>query len=345
MDEPRVLVFGSLNVDEIFQVPHVALEGETLSSVDYARVAGGKGANQSVAVAEALAGSQGHVAHAGRVGADGAWLKAELAGHGVDVAFIRDDAERVSQATRDNAIVLLPGANYGVTADQVHETLSAFSPGDGDGAGGSIVLLQNEISLVPDIIRQAHAAGMLVAFNPAPCPPSLASEYPVGLVSVLIVNRLEADSLASGLTAAAADNDDDDADADADGATPRTAMECVQLLLAALPALEVVVVTLGASGAVAGLRGGGSGSSVSCIHAPALAGVKPVDTTAAGDTFVGYFLAELALAQRGPARGGWREADVRRALRVAVAASGIACERHGAIPSIPTRKEVMARIA
>ena len=288
----KALVFGSLNIDHVYQLPHHLRPGETLASTSYRRTSGGKGLNQAVALARA--GQQ--VCFAGGIGEDGLFLRDALLADGVDVshlqvldvptghAIIHVDAEG------GNAIVLYGGANRCVTDDMISRTLDAFAPGD-------LVLLQNEINLVPEIIRAAHERGLRVALNPSPASPDM-KNWPLEMVDYLLLNEVEGHDL-TGCT-------DPDAILDA--------------LLASYPACRMVL-TLGADGSV-------YADSTQRVR-QAIFPVKAVDTTAAGDTFTGYFLQGI-LSGASPAE----------ALRRASRAASIAVSRPGASASIPTADEV-----
>ena len=285
-----ILNFGSVNIDHVYSVPHFVRPGETLASGRYATFSGGKGFNQSTALARAGA----KVAHAGMIGADGAWLRDALAADGVDITHlaVRDEptGHAVIQvdASGQNCIIICGGANRAITPQYAEEVLSHF--GDGD-----TLLLQNEISAIPDILRAAHARGLRIVFNPAPMGPEV-SGYPLDLVDLFIVNEVEAAELA-GMAADSAP----DAIRDA--------------LRAKFPRADVLL-TLGASGSVADI--GGERVAVAAKH------VKAVDTTAAGDTYIGYF---LAARQRG--------LSLRDAMGKATEAAAICVTRAGAAPSIP----------
>ncbi len=158
-----MLNVGSLNVDRVFRLPHVARPGETLTSSSLAVFAGGKGANQSVALARAGV----RVAHCGRIGQDGIWLVDKLAAEGIGTDLIAQGNSPTGQAIiqvgddGQNAIVLLSGANHDITAADINAALAASPP-------DALVLAQNETSSVPYLIENAAATGRPVAFNPAP---------------------------------------------------------------------------------------------------------------------------------------------------------------------------------
>ena len=290
----RILCFGSLNIDHVYQVDHVARPGETVASTNYEVFAGGKGANQSAALA--LAGA--HVFHAGQVGPDGSWLVAKLAALGVDMRYTRT-VETPSghaliqvEASGQNSIVLFPGANRLLGTDWAGQVMADFSDGD-------ILLLQNEVNGIPDLIHQACSRGLRVCLNPAPCGPEVAG-YPLHLVDLLVVNETEAAELV--------------------GQAPPE--DQISRLAARFPAAGLLL-TCGASGCW-------HRSDEGSVYEPALP-VPVVDTTGAGDTFLGYYVASLAAAMPLPAR-----------LRRATLAAAICVGRPGAMDSIPRAEEVDA---
>jgi ribokinase len=252
----RVFNFGSINIDHVYRMPRLARPGETLSSSGYTRGPGGKGFNQSVALARAGAA----VSHIGFIGGDGAWLRDLLSAEGVDCAGIRVCGEATGHAIiqvlpdGENTIFLHPGANRSAGREPVRTALTDAQPGDW-------FLCQNETSAVPEALGEAKRLGLKTVLNaaPAPDPPQ------AGLlknVDLLIVNESEASAL-GGL------------------ADP---MKAAVKLRSNFPELDIVL-TLGAAGAV------WSGPGISA-SAPGIA-AKAVDTTAAGDTFTGYLLSAL----------------------------------------------------
>jgi len=279
-DDMKVLNFGSLNIDFVYRVRDFVRPGETLSASEFARFAGGKGLNQSIALARAGA----HVVHAGAVGTDGNFLLELLRGNGVDCALVEvvDDTptgHAVIQVadSGENAIVLYPGANHRITPESIDRALAATEPGD-------MLLLQNEISSMTDIIIRAHERGLRIFFNPAPMTEAVAA-YPLELVDTLIVNETEWEALSA----------------------------------SRLPDEVNVLKTLGAKGAIYDGR----------IFVPAQRVENVVDTTAAGDTFIGYFVAGLLEGR-----------DVESAMQTASLASAWCVRHSGAEPSIPRRRDL-----
>lgn len=310
----------------MYRVPHLVRPGETLASASLVTVLGGKGANQSVALARAGAS----VRHVGRIGTADAALLDTLVAAGVDCARV----ERVDgssghaiiqvDAAGENAIVLHGGANRGFDAVALEAAL-------GDAREGDWLLVQNECDALEAAFGIARTRGLRVAFNPAPMDAGVAA-LELGSLDLLVVNETEALELAAALGVAAGDAPadapaegaldgagDGAGDAPADGAGGDGAVAALARRLPDVP----LVVTLGARGAV--LVAGGRRT---VVPAPS---VDVVDTTGAGDTFVGYLLAGL-VAGAVPAA----------ALARAVAAGSLATTRAGATPSIPTAADVDA---
>lgn len=291
----KIVNFGSLNIDKTYQVPHFVQPGETLLAGGYQCSAGGKGLNQSIAAARA--GSQ--VVHAGAVGPDGDMLLEALSCSGVDVSHIMASQTATGHAviqvdpSGQNCILVLGGANRELTQGYVEDVLRAC---DGD----DIVLLQNEISMVPFIIERAYTLGLKIAFNPSPVDEALLM-FPLEHVSWLILNEVEGSQLA-GLT----------------GAEDR---DVLLALRERYPQTEIIL-TVGERGALYAGREG--------LHACPAYRVPVVDTTGAGDTFCGYFLAGTLRGER-----------VETCLEMASKAASIAISRPGASISIPWMKDVM----
>lgn len=288
----KLLDFGSANIDHVYRVDHMVRGGETLASARYQRNIGGKGLNQAAALAKAGVDT----CFAGAIGEDGLFLRDHLNETGADTAHLRVLPVPTGHAliqvddAGQNAILLYGGANQAVTEVMIDETLADFGPGDW-------LLCQNEISGMPHLLRQARARGMQVALNPSPVSPELL-QWPLDCVDWLILNEIEGEDLT--------------------GCQAPEAM--LDALLARLPACRIVL-TLGEQGAV-------YADASQRIRQPAFP-ARVTDTTAAGDTFTGYFLSAVLRGQ-----------PVADALRIAAAAASITVSRPGAGQSIPTADEV-----
>lgn len=293
----KILSLGSLNIDLVYSVSHINLEGETISAKERETKQGGKGLNQSVALARAGA----EVYMAGCVGADGRDLVETLRQAGADVGFIREVSDSSGHAiiqladSGANSIIIYGGANLRITPEMIDETLTHFAPGD-------YILLQNEISNVGYAIRAAKDRGMKVAFNPSPISEELLN-YPLELVDLFILNELEGQTLS--------------------GVESEEGSEVMAALIQKFPQAAIVL-TLGEKGAMYH----GNGQDLTC---PAHK-VSVVDTTGAGDTFCGYF---LACTMKGMAPLA--------ALKTATQASALAIGKKGAAVSIPTLAQVEAQ--
>ncbi len=293
----RILNLGSLNLDYVYQVERFLRPGETRAAVSRAVFCGGKGLNQSVAAARAGA----RVSHAGAVGAaDGGRLVELLRERGVETDRILrrevPSGHTVIQVAPDgeNCILLWPGANRSLTAEELPGLLAGFGPGD-------LLLLQNETSCVAEAISLGAERGLEVCLNPSPMD-AAAAGLPLERCRVLLLNRGEAEALCG----------------------PGAPEEQLERLSARLPETDVVL-TLGSAGAL--LRRAGEGRTLRQEAFP----VEAVDTTGAGDTFTGFFLA---------ARAEGRSPET--ALREASAAAALAVTRPGAAAAIPDREEVLA---
>ncbi len=289
----RILNYGSLNVDHVYRVPSISRPGESVPCRDYQVFAGGKGANQSMALARA----QAPVWHAGKVGNDTRWLIDRLAASGVRTEFIqvsdRPGGHAVIQVedSGQNSIVVYGGANREIREEEMDAVFAAFSPGDW-------LLLQNETNVTADLIRRGAAAGMRVVFNAAPpAGPAL----PLDQVDYLVVNEHEAAALAG----------------------TEAPPEALAEHLAQRWPRACILVSLGARGVLAR-------SPAGTFRAPAYR-VTPVDTTGAGDTFIGFWLAGMA-----------RGLSLEAALDLGCRAAAIAVTRMGAMDGIPSLSEVEA---
>lgn len=290
----KLLDFGSLNIDHTYQLPHLVRPGETLASDSYHKSEGGKGFNQAVALAKA--GQEVYLA--GAIGQDGLFLRDYLQELGVHTEHLcvldapTGHAMIQLDTEGQNCIILFGGTNGMITEAMIDEVLADFGAGD-------YLLLQNEISHVDSIICAAHAKGMHIILNPSPMSPELLT-WPLELVEWFILNEIEG--------------------ADITGKTQPE--EMLDELLRRYPACHVVL-TLGERGSVYADATQRMDQSIVPTHT--------VDTTAAGDTFTGYFIHALLQGEA-----------IQQALKTAACASAITVSRPGAGRSIPAAEEVQA---
>jgi len=292
----KILNFGSLNIDIVYAVEHIVKPGETISAPSRALHAGGKGLNQSVAAARA--GAQ--VIHAGNIGGDGAFLAELLQDAGANVSHLRTldapSGHAVIQVDKhgQNSILVCGGANRMYDRAYIDAMLALGDPGD-------IVLTQNETNEVPYLLKAACEKQLRVVLNPSPMSPEILS-WPLECVSLFLVNETEGEAITG----------------------KHTPEDILTAMETRFPHAETIL-TLGEKGAVRSFMG----RRITQKSCP----VTAVDTTAAGDTFTGYYLAGLLLGETPEA-----------ALTRASMASAIAVSRPGAAPSIPLRAEVEAAL-
>jgi ribokinase len=254
----RVLNIGSLNIDEVFRVRHFVRPGETIACNSYGRFPGGKGSNQSIALARAGA----RVFHAGKIGKDGSFLRDLLVGSGADCSLLLESEVPTGRAIiqvneeGQNCILLFGGANQDIGREDIDRFLAGWGRGDA-------VLLQNEISEIDYAVTESLRRGLEVFLNPSPFGREIA-ELPLGRIACIIVNEVEGESLTG-------END---------------SRRMVAAFRSRYPETNLVL-TLGAEGVF------WSGTDGRELRLPAKR-VPVVDTTAAGDTFTGYLIAALA---------------------------------------------------
>ena len=292
----NVVNFGSLNIDHVYAVDHFCRAGETIHTKGYTRNAGGKGLNQSIAVSR----SGQTVYHAGLLGADGAPLAQLLADSGVDLRYLQHtdvpQGHAVIQVEPNgqNCIFLYGGSNQAVTPQEIDEVLMQLNAGD-------YLLLQNEIANLTYLLRAAARRGLRVVLNASPISDELLNADLSG-VDWLVVNEIECAAMAGC----------DDAQAGYEALKQR------------YPSLGILL-TLGAEGSVSWK----DGTELRQCAYP----VKAVDTTGAGDTFMGYFVGCLAQGM-----------DRKAAMQHASMAAALSVTRPGAAASIPMMNEVRAAL-
>ena len=288
----KILNIGSINIDYVYGVSHFVREGETIASTSRQVFAGGKGLNQSIAIARAGA----PVVHAGMVGEDGLDLVNMLRDEGVEISYIEKSTNStghaIIQVTEDgqNCILLYPGANRELSESFIDRILEPFGKGD-------IVILQNEVSCVAYAMQCAESKGMRIAFNPSPIGPEI-SKYPLEHVTWFLLNEVEGEAL-----------------------TGKTVPDDILKEMGLKYPNATTVLTLGRDGVICKA---GDKTFRHRAHE-----VSAVDTTAAGDTFTGYFISSVA-----------RGMGVEESLSLATKASAISVSRKGAAASIPTLYEV-----
>jgi ribokinase len=287
-----VINFGSINIDHVYEVEHFVQPGETIASHHYQCLLGGKGANQSIALARA--GSE--VRHVGKINEADVAFKQTMIRDGIDCKHVTctetASGHAIIQVTpsAENAIVLFGGANHEMTPKDIIFALDTVKPADW-------VLTQNETSNIDQVLIQAKEKGLRVAFNPAPMTESV-KQLPLQCVDLLIVNEVEAEEISG-----------------------RKDLDEIEAYFRLdWPDTEVLI-TLGKAG-VRMLK------KDKTIDVPAFE-VDAVDTTAAGDTFIGYFLSAYS-----------NHTDSKVALTRACAASALAVMKVGAAQSIPNQENV-----
>lgn len=290
----KIVSFGSLNLDHVYTMPKFVSPGETLMSNGYEICFGGKGLNQSVAAAKA--GAQ--VLHAGMVGQSGQVLADFLQENGVDISMLESTPVPQGHAiiqvspSGENCIILYSGSNFAVTREYVDRVFDECR-------GPGYVILQNEISQLAYIVEKAAEAGFDVVLNASPYNSTIDS-LDLGKLSWLLINEVEGAAI-----------------------TGKTQEEDIIAALQEKYGNIGIVLTLGSQGCV-------------CVRGSekvrrGIFSVPVVDTTGAGDTFTGYFVASLA-----------RGFALDKALKYASAAAAIAVSGAGAAQSIPLLADVEA---
>ncbi|MGF6989767.1 ribokinase [Lachnospiraceae bacterium PM6-15] len=288
----KILNFGALNYDYVYKVEHIVKPGETISSVKMETFCGGKGLNQSIAIARA----GGLVYQAGAVGEDGQMLLDICKDNNIDTSGVAVKPYKSGHAiiqvdeSSQNCILLYGGTNQLQERSHIDQVVSSFTAGD-------YILLQNEINELDYIIDVAYQKGMKIILNPSPFDEKL-RKCDLDKVSLFIMNEVEGEQISG-------------------SSDEEKILDCMK---ERFPKAGVVL-TLGAQGAIY--------QDEKCsIRQPAFS-VKAVDTTAAGDTFTGYFVAGLV-----------KGLEMSINLELCAKAAAIAVTRMGATVSIPTIDEV-----
>ena len=288
----KVLCFGSANLDHVYKVDHFTVPGETQGCLEYNIKCGGTGVNQAIAMA--FAGNDTYFA--GIIGSDGGLLKDALVDKGVHIDYMKISNKPTGHAiievdqSGQNHILLYGGTNKEIDFEYIDEVLSHFSKGD-------IVVLQNEINNVPYIIERCYEKEMKIFFNAAPYDIAV-KNYPIEKVTWLVVNETEG---------AALSNEED-------------YEKIIQTLKQKYPHTHILFTM--------GKEGSRVLTDKEDIKVEALK-VNAVDTTGAGDTYIGYFV-----------RGIVEEMPLLETAQMATKASAIAVTRFGAVDSIPNYEEV-----
>lgn len=289
----KVLNFGSLNYDYVYQVDHFVTGGETETSASMETHLGGKGFNQSVALAKAGL----DVYHGGSLGEEGEAFLTACREYGVHTDYIRTIPGRsghtVIQVNPDaqNGILLFGGANRKQDEAFIDEVLSHFEKGD-------MIVLQNEVNLLGYIVDRAYEKGLTVVLNPSPYDAYL-KEVDLEKVSIFLMNEIEGEMMTG----------------------EKDPEKILSIVREKYPNAGTVL-TLGTQGAYYQDKEGTRTFQEAFK-------VKAVDTTAAGDTFTGFFIAGIA-----------EGLPVAENLRRASKASSLAVQKAGAAESIPTKAQV-----
>ena len=292
----KILVLGSINIDHSYELEKIVRPGETVASRAYRTAWGGKGLNQAIALAKAGA----KTALAAQLSkADRPGLEELCAPFGLDISAVRGldcpsgHAIIQVESSGQNSIIIAAGAN-GVMEDATISAIDQYGPGD-------MLLLQNEVNRMPEIIRRGKERGMTVVLNPSPCTEDML-HWPLELVDIFILNETEGEYISGS----------------------SQVEEMLDILSAKFPAAGIVL-TLGAQGSV--YRRGQE------EHRRAALKVEAVDTTAAGDTYTGYFLAGISSGK-----------GIGESMELATRAAAVTVSRPGAAESIPLAEEILQGI-
>lgn len=292
----KILNFGSLNIDYVYKVDHMVREGETLSSSSMEVFLGGKGFNQSVALAKAGV----PVYHAGMIGKEGEVFLEACKEYGISSKFIKTIEEKnghtIIQVDKNgqNCIMLYGGSNRSLTKGFIDEVLSYFDKGD-------YILLQNEVNHLDYIIEKAYGRGIKIILNPSPLDAYLDS-CDLSRITYFMMNEIEGKQITG----------------------EKNVDKILDKMIQMYPESKVIL-TLGESGSMY--------RDKENFFKQDIFKTIVVDTTAAGDTFTGYFISAIISGKSIP-----------DALKISAMAASIAVSREGASPSIPKLNEVIERL-
>ncbi len=289
----KVYNLGSLNIDYVYAVEHFVAAGETLSSENMNVFPGGKGLNQSIALAHAGV----KVVHGAKIGDGGEFLLETLKAANVDISRIEKINGSCGHAiiqvdkSGQNCILLYAGTNHCIDSEYINKYLAEAEKDD-------VLLLQNEVNGLDMVMEAAHQKGMRIAFNPSPIGENI-KNLPLEYVTWWFCNEVEGEALFGS----------------------KAPEQICESFLKKYPESNLIL-TLGKRGSMF--------VNKDCLCEQVIYPTEVVDTTAAGDTFTGYFLSGLF--------GGMSGAE---SLELATKASAIAVSRMGAATSIPLRDEVL----
>lgn len=291
----KILNYGSLNIDKTFTLDHIVKPGETISSNTFSKNAGGKGCNQAGALAKAGC----NVYMAGKIGPDGNFLIDLLNQFNVNTDYISTEGTITGQAliqvskSGQNSIILNAGANFENSKSEIDSVINNFSKGD-------YLILQNEINNIEYIINKGYEKGLIICFNPSPFNDEILN-LPLEKVSYFFVNEIEAAQITQV-------NENDNF------------IETLNTISSKFPNSKIIM-TVGKEGAFYSYNQETLHQDI--IDAPV------IDTTAAGDTFMGYFIASLIYNY-----------EVKDALFYATKASAVTVSKEGALISIPLKEDI-----
>lgn len=284
----KILNFGSINKDFVYLVENFVQSGQTISSKKYEVFLGGKGLNQSVA----LAHSGANIYHAGCINKNDNSIIIQLNKWGVNTDNIIKVEDPTGHAiiqvndNGENSIIIHGGANHSISSEQIENTLNKFKSGD-------ILVLQNEINKIEEIINRGYEIGMKIFLNPAPFTKEIIN-YPLQKLDTLIFNESEGFGLSSG---------------------EQDKTKILKYLSKKYPSTKLLL-TLGKKGSIYIYNN-------KVIEIPANK-VNSVDTTAAGDTYIGYFISSY-----------YKNNEVKESMEIASKAASISTTKMGGAISIP----------